>query len=149
MNTRNENLLAPVTGISYIYKEEVSAIASGSDASHKTITLVGGASWKTIYFTKPAGFRESSSKTKSGTLYAQKVTGTAPGSDEDNTETIRALEGRPCVFKIDFKNNPSKLIGTKDLHAFISFNLQQEQAAGRSFEISCRMPFPAPWINGT
>ena len=83
---------------------------SGQNA---TVTFYDGYDWEQIKHSE-ASYNEPASQTDNGIIYAQQLAIVMAGDDATIQERLKELETAKPVFRFDYQNGTSKIIGDKE-----------------------------------
>ncbi len=110
---KSENKLLNIVSVFIASVFDIDSITElGENA---TLVFKSTKDWEEIYFIKGSlEYKELSSTTDVGLLYAQELTFSVPGDDSTIQEQLHSYKDMPVVIRFDYDSGVSKIIGNME-----------------------------------
>lgn len=144
---KNEKLFFPVTKIYYALASEISSMEYLHNGTIN-VNFNIGKDWKLLYASlNSISFAEPMKRVDEGIIYNQSIELKNPGDDLDNNIVIEDLVKQNLLFKLNFINKESKILGDTDNPAILDSNFKSgDLSTLRSIKITRKSSFPAPYL---
>lgn len=135
---KSQKLVPIICKMFYQFAHNVATMDQGTDQYSTTITFSEG-DWQPVYFSPgTAKFSEPHKLTAAGPEYKQKLNFRYPGENSPIQGDLDLLERLPVIFRFDYNDGVSKIIGTREVPAEFSSDYDSNSdGAGSSFNINC------------